>query len=174
MSELERASRTALDQKLLTDSGTLSPAEIGEKYGLSASDVTQRVTALLNSRDWLTLRQMEMRLLIEIEDIKNEARDRLRGMDDESYGQTLKAVTGLFTLVQNTIVSRKKDIQIDLDELTAHHARMFGQAFDIALDYVKRRVVENNDGIDADEVDGYVRNGLRLAAKSLEERVTEE
>lgn len=173
MSDVERADRTAFDQRLLAHAATLSPSEIGAKYGLSASDVASRITTLLDSRDWLTLRQMEMRLLLEVEDLKNEARDRLRDMDDESYGQTLKSVTGLLKLVSDTIVSRKKDVQIDLDELTAHHARMFGQAFDIALDYVKRRVVENHEEVDADEIDEYVRNGLRLAAKSLEEKVSD-
>lgn len=164
-SELE--SRSALDSKLLANARK-SPAEIAEITGLPAEVVAERISVLLESRDWLSDRQQERLLLEEIADLKDMVMDRVRFADEKDFAGIANVALRTLKLISERLDSRRKLVDADINEITAAQARVFGQAFDLALAHV---VGVLGDGIEPEVVDATVQDGLKLAARSLESNV---
>lgn len=163
-SELDRS---ALDSKLLANARK-SPAEIAVLTGLPAEVVAERISVLLESRDWLSDRQQERLLLEEIADLKDEVMGRVRNADDRDFAQVANVALRTLKLISERLDSRRKLVDADINEITAAQARVFGQAFDLALGHVVRVLGED---VDPELVDATVQDGLRLAAKSLDDNV---
>lgn len=171
--EIEKTQRTVLEQDLLRYAGRKSPAEIAEKYGLSAEEVARTITRLLDSRDWLSLRQQEMLMLIQLEDLKEDVYRRLTAMSDENYGPALNGFIKIFTLVSERIDSKKKDVAADIDAITSKHAAIFGNVFDRVLNGLTEWLVEEYPEIDDAEMNKRVGFLLENAAVQLEEQVSD-
>jgi hypothetical protein len=71
--------KSSLDEKLLL-LARRSPAEIAELTGLDAGYVAERVSFLLDSKDWLSDRQEERLLLVEAGGLKDKAFAMLDGV----------------------------------------------------------------------------------------------
>lgn len=159
--------RSALDAKLLANARK-SPAEIAEITGLPAGVVAERVSFLLESRDWLSDRQQERLLLEEIADLKDEVLSRLRGADDKDFAAVANVALRTLKLISERLDSRRKLVDHDIESITQAQARMFGEAFDLALNHVVKILGED---VEQELVDATVRDGLMLAARSLESNV---
>lgn len=164
-SELE--SRSALDSKLLANARK-SPAEISVLTGLPAEVVAERVSVLLESRDWLSDRQQERLLLEEIADLKDEVMFRMRSADEKDFAAVANVALRTLKLISERLDSRRKLVDADIESITQAQARVFGQAFDLALGHVVKVLGED---VDPELVDATVQDGLRLAAKSLDANV---
>ena len=167
--EVEKVSRSALDEKLLR-LARLSPVEIGEQTGLGAAAAAARIAELLESRDWLSDRQEERLLLVEASSLKDRAFAALDGVEGSEFAQVANVVLRSLKLVGERLDARRKLVDADLDRITSAHARMFGEAFDAALAHV---VSVLGDGVDPEVVDAAVADGLRAAGELLSKRVVE-
>lgn len=171
MSSVERSS---LDAKLLS-LARRSPVEIAELTGLDAGFVAARISELLESRDWLSDRQQERLLLEEVAELKDLVMDALRSSADSSeFVATASVALRTLKLIGERLDSRRKLVESDLEEITASQARLFGRAFDRALAYVVSKLVEGDVVPDAETVDAWVSDGLRLAARELDASVLSE
>lgn len=169
--EVEKVSRSrsALDEKLLR-LARLSPVEIGEQTGLEPAVVAARVAELLDSRDWLSDRQEERLLLVEAAALKDRAVAALDGVEGSEFAQVANVVLRSMKLMAERLDARRKLVDSDLDRITSSHARLFGEAFDVALAHV---VSVLGADVDPDVVDGAVADGLRAAGELLSKRVVE-
>lgn len=164
--------KSSLDERLL-GMARRSPAEIAELTGLDAGYVAERISFLLDSKDWLSDRQEERLLLIEAASLK----DRAFAMLDETSAQEFAGVANVvlksLRLVSDRLDARRKLVDDDLSRITAAHARVFASAFDAAL----RHIVSGFkafEGVPSDEeVDLLVEDGLRRAEGVLSEHVFE-
>ena len=162
-------SRSALDEKLLRYARR-SPVEIGELTGLPAEVVAARVAELLESRDWLSERQEERLLLVEAAALKDRAFEALDGVEGSEFAQVANVVLRSLKLVGERLDARRKLVDADLERLSLAHARMFGEAFDVALNHI---VGVLGADVDPAIVDAAVADGLRAAGELLSKRVVE-
>lgn len=169
MSEVAR--RSAVDSKLLS-LARKSPVEIGELTGLEPGFVAARVSELLESRDWLSDRQQERLLLEEIADLKDLVMDQVRQAGDVGeFAQVANVALRTLKLISERLDSRRKLIDADIASITAEQARIFGRAFDVAL----QDVVSSFKALEAvpedEDVDVLVQQALKKAVKVLDSDV---
>ena len=160
-------SRSAIDGKLLS-LARKSPEEIAELTGLDARFVAERISQLLESRDWLSDRQQERLLLEEIADLKDMVMERVKFADEREFANVANVALRTLKLISERLDARRKIVEADINEITAAQARVFGKAFDLALSHV---VTVLGSDVDPEVVDATVRDGLRKAAKSLESNI---
>lgn len=171
MSELER--RGAVDSKLLS-LARKSPEEIAELTGLDARFVAERISQLLESRDWLSDRQQERLLLEEIADLKDMIMERVRFADEKEFAGVANVALRTLKLISERLDSRRKLVDADIESITQSQARIFGKAFDLALSYVVTNFKALEEVPEDEVVDDFVREGLKLAAAELERNVASE
>lgn len=163
------SNRSAIDAKLLSYARK-SPEEIAELTGLDAKFVAERISQLLESRDWLSDRQQERLLLEEIADLKDMVMDRVRFADEKDFAGIANVALRTLKLISERLDARRKLVDADIESITAAQARVFGRAFNLALEHV---VDVLGADVDAEIVDATVADGLRKAARSLESNVAE-
>jgi len=167
--ELER---TNLDDKLLS-LARKSPTEIAEVTGLDAKYVAERISHLLDSKDWLTDRQEERLLLIEASDLKDRAFGMLQDVGPQEFAGVANVVLKSLRLVSERLDARRKLVDDDIMKITASHARIFAQAFDAALQYIVAGF-KAFDGVPSDDdVDDLVEQGLKRAGSVLDANIFE-
>jgi len=159
--------RSAIDAKLLSYARK-SPEEISELTGLDAKFVAERISQLLESRDWLSDRQQERLLLEEIADLKDLVMERVRFADEKDFAGVANVALRTLKLISERLDSRRKLVDADINEITAAQARVFGRAFNLALEHV---VGVLGSDVEPEIVDATVADGLKKAAKSLESSV---
>jgi hypothetical protein len=167
--ELER---TNLDEKLLS-LARKSPMEIAEVTGLDAGFVAERITYLLDSKDWLTDRQEERLILIEAATLKDKAFGMLEDVGPQEFAGVANVVLKTLRLVSERLDARRKLVDDDIHKITAAHAKIFAQAFDAALQYIIAGF-KAFDGVPSDEdVDDLVEQGLKRAGSILDANLFE-
>ena len=167
--ELER---TNLDEKLLS-LARKSPMEIAEATGLDAGFVAERITYLLDSKDWLTDRQEERLILIEAATLKDKAFGMLEDVGPQEFAGVANVVLKTLRLVSERLDARRKLVDDDIHKITAAHAKIFAQAFDSALQYIIAGF-KAFDGVPSDEdVDDLVEQGLKRAGSILDANLFE-
>ena len=171
MSEVERS---AVDARLLA-MARRSPQEIADATGLDARFVAERISFLLESRDWLSDRQQERLLLEEVSELKDLVMDAVRSSGDaKDFAATASVALRTLKLVGERLDSRRKLVEADINEITAAQARMFGKAFDKALSHVVERIKAVEVLPEPEHVDAWVADGLRLAVRELDSHVVAE
>jgi hypothetical protein len=164
--------KSSLDEKLLL-LARRSPAEIAELTGLDAGYVAERVSFLLDSKDWLSDRQEERLLLVEAGGLKDKAFAMLDGVGPQEFAGVANVVLKSLRLVSERLDARRKLVDSDIDRITAAHAKMFAEAFDAALRFIVAGF-KAFDGVPSDaDVDDLVEQGLRRAEGVLNEHIFE-
>lgn len=167
--ELER---TNLDEKLLS-LARKSPVEIAAATGLDAAYVAERISFLLDSKDWLTDRQEERLLLVEAASLKDKAFGMLDAVEMRDFASVANVVLRSLKLVSERLDARRKLVDDDITRITAAHAKVFAQAFDAALQHIVAGF-KAFDGVPADgEVDDLVEQGLKRAGSVLSANIFE-
>lgn len=164
--------RSSLDEKLLS-LARRSPQEIAEVTGLDAQYVAERISFLLDSKDWLSDRQEERLLLIEAASLKDKAFEMLDGTGPQEFAGVANVVLKSLRLVSDRLDARRKLVDDDIGKITRAHGKMFAEAFDTALRFIVDGF-KAFDGVPDDvEIDALVEQGLRKAENVLNEYIFE-
>ena len=167
--ELER---TNLDEKLLS-LARKSPQEIADLTGLEPKYIAERIAYLLDSKDWLNDRQEERLLLIEAAALKDRAFSMLQDVGPQEFAGVANVVLKSLRLVSERLDARRKLVDSDIQKITAAHAKIFAQAFDVALAYIVAGF-KAFEGVPSDEeVDDLVEQGLKRAGSVLDANIFE-
>jgi hypothetical protein len=140
-----------------------------EQLGLSEVDVAEAYDRLFGDDDWLTLRMEERLLLIEMSEVKDLIMDRLRDAPDDNFAAIANSATNNLKALGQRIDSRKRILDDDISKISQSNARLFGQAFDIALNHLREGIREVYPDLDDELVDSLVVEGLSIARKQLDE-----
>jgi len=167
--ELER---TDLDEKLLS-LARKSPVEIAEATGLDSKYVAERIAYLLDSKDWLTDRQEERLLLIEAGARKDKACGMLEDVGPQEFAGVANVVLKSLRLVSERLDARRKLVDDDIQKITAAHAKIFAEAFDVALAFIVAGFKAFEGVPSDDEVDDLVEQGLKRAGSVLDANLFE-
>lgn len=152
--------------RLLLKFARRSPGELEELTGVSAGECVERLGVLLGDGDWLSDRQEERLLLLELDGLKSrilEELDRVEGSGDfvAAAGVALRALRE----IGSRLDSRRRVVDDEIGRITQSQAVLFGRVFDLALREILGVVAP-----DVDEVvlEGVVAGALRSAARELE------
>ena len=168
--EIEKSS---LDARLLS-MARKSPQEIADATGLDARFIAERISQLLESRDWLTERQQERLLLEEVIDLKDKVMEMLELGDPRMFAANASVALKTMKLVSERIDARRKLVNQDINEITNAQARIFGKAFDVALQHIVSNMKKSDELPEPEDIDAWVSDGLRMAARELSEHVVSE
>jgi hypothetical protein len=166
--------KKSVSNQLLLRYANLSLNEIAQRTGFTPIEAGQRIAQLLDDRDWLSMRQKELLLISQLEEIIDDSRDRLSATDDEHYAAMANVVLRGMKEVGNRMSEMRKMINIDINEITAAHARIFGNAFDVATDYMTDAILEMDHTPTDAEIRELKREGMLLAKERLEQYLAEE
>ena len=159
--------RTNLDERLLS-LARRSPAEIAEVTGLDAGYVSERISYLLESKDWLTDRQEERLLLVEASALKDKAFAMLDSVGPNEFAGVANVVLRSLRLVSERLDARRKLVDEDIHKITEAHAKVFAMAFDVALHHI---VSGLRAEVEEEILQALVREGLTKAQRVLDEHV---
>ena len=112
--EVEVLSRNAVTEKLLAHARK-SLNEIHEITGLPVEELAERYSALFEERGWMTERQEERLLLIELGDVIADAKSKLKTAQIEDYASVARVVLQGMTLMANRMDARKKLVDDDIN-----------------------------------------------------------
>lgn len=160
-------------ERLLLKHSKKSLREISEITGIAVDQVQDKLNAMLDSKDWLTIRRQEVLLIEEMTDIISEARKRMENTSDEYYANIAMVALRGITSVAERLDAQRKAVNIDISKITEGNARVFGRAFDLALDHIVREV-ETRHALDHHWLIELRREGLVQAVQYLEDHTLEE
>lgn len=163
--------RSAIDTMLLGNAKK-SLSEISRLTGIPVADVSERLSVLLEDRGWRTDRQEERLLLIELEDLIEDSKQKLKDAQMSDYASIGRLVMSQMKFMMERIDNRRKLLDADLNQLTVNNARAFGSAYDIALSHVVKGLMMLHPEITLDEAQTLSREGLMLAKTELDKSVT--
>lgn len=164
--------RTAIDEKLLANARK-SIAELAELTGLADTDAAERLSRLLEDKGWMSERQDERYMLIELGDLITDARARLKSASDEDYAGIAKIVLGAMQQMADRWDKRKKLVEEDIEAITQANARTFSAAYAAAMDVVFQEWRQLAPDVELSEAEEYAmkRGALKAAGKVLEAKV---
>lgn len=165
-----REQRSAIDERLLRGARK-SIAELSEETGLDPEDIAERMSRLLEDRGWMSQKQEERYMLIELGTLIDDARDRLKTAEDKDWGTIAKIVLGSMTIMGERWDARAKLVDADIERITQSQARIFGEAFDIAQRHLIDGLMMLHSEITTDEITSLSREGLLLAKRELDASV---
>lgn len=151
-----------LDEILLdAAAGGKSGDEIERLTGIPAAQAVMHVKRLLASRDIWTELERKQLLLRELNELKDSlSRSALDAGDLDSARLLLKTLE----TIGKRLDAESRKVDVDLQRVTEHQARVMGRAFDVALDYMKRELAERYPQVSGSELDELAQAGL-VAAK---------
>lgn len=174
-SEVEKSEKKlSVSNTLLLRHANLSLHEIEQRTGIPAIEAGQRITELLDDRDWLSMRRQELLLISEMRNLVSDAKDRLEKADDDHYAQIANVALRGMNAIGARFDARRKLVEADITEITQAQGRIFGQAFDVALKHVIDSLMAENPAIEASHVRQLVREGMSKAEQKLEEYMNDE
>lgn len=169
--ELERVDYTK-SQRMLIKHAHLSPVEIEQKTGIPAIEAAQALAELLSNRSWLSMRQEERLLLIEMNDLVVELKERLANVaDDEAYAKLAKVVVDALGGIGDRLDAQRKNVDVDIAEIERAQAHVFGRAYDSALKYIEEKLVDEHPDVTPGEIHGLRYEAMQRAKSELEEHV---
>lgn len=168
--DAEKEKRSAIDEKLLSNARS-SIAELSKLTGLEPEDVAERMGHLLEDRGWMTERMQERFMLIELGDLIADSKKRLANTDDENYAGIAKITLGAMQQMADRWDKRRQLVEADIEKITLAHARLFGRAFDAALEHVTDGLKILHPEITDEEISALVEEGLDQSRFMLEEKI---
>lgn len=165
-----REKRNASTQ-LLLDNARKSLEEVAELTGMSTSEVAEKYARLYEDRGWMTERMEERHMLIELGDVLEDAKTRLKNVSDDNYASVARIVLGTLAQMFARIDARKKMVDDDISQITRANARDFGEVYDMALNHVVYGLRKLHPDITDDEVLILSREALVKAKDRLNSKV---
>lgn len=108
--EIEHLDQSRVDELIWKHIGLKSVRDIAEMTGLKPEEVLRRKNELLDGIDVLTVREKQARILVELDGMSREMRERARNTVDEfASGMVNSAVAALKTMLQQLDRLQKQD-----------------------------------------------------------------
>lgn len=122
--DAERKARNALDE-LLIRNARKSPEEIEEKTGVPAREAMERLGYLLTARDWMTERQEEKLLIMELGDLIDDVKRRLEYVSEQYYSDTANVALRGYEAIGKRMDARAAITEAEMAEITRIQAEVY-------------------------------------------------
>lgn len=122
--EAERKQRSAVDE-LLIRNARKSPEQIEAMTGIPADQAMERLGMLLRSRDWMTEKQEKRLLLIELGDLIEDVKGRLRDVSEQYYADTANVALRGYEQIGKRLDAQTAITEEEMAEITRVQAEVY-------------------------------------------------
>lgn len=147
--------------------GVKSLKAIADETGLSRDQVIRIRTELLDGVDVLTESQARTKLLVELESMVYEARDRAKTTDDEYYAGMNNAAVSAIKAIQAERQRMSKENKDKIDQLNQMRVRELLRLIDTSVASTLHEIADTHD-LDEKELFKVFQSHLKPAAAILE------
>ena len=157
-----------LDRRLLRNARK-SPAEIELLTGIPAAEVAERLSALLDQRNWRDDLMEEKLLLVQAQDLIHDLQTRLTSAEDtEAYVALARVLTTNVKMLLDQIERRRKNVDSDLQRVTVAQAQLMANAITIAAERAVLELEKMFPEVPSETVRSAFEGGIPEAIKLLE------
>lgn len=150
--DIEHLDQERVDELIWKHAGLKPVREIASLTGLKPEEVLRRKNELLESVDVLSIQQKRQRLLIELDGMARDARERAQGASDEFYAGTINASTGAIKTMLSELARQEKADQSKVESL---NQKRVSELVSLMREVVDISVVEIASKNELDEDDLY-------------------
>lgn len=150
--EIEHLDQSRVDEIIWKHVGLKSVREISEMAGVKPEEVLRRKNELLEGIDVLSIQQKRQRLLIELDGMARDARERAKNTVDEFYAGTVNASAGAIKTMLNELSRMEKQDSAKIDAL---NQKRVSELVALIREVVDVSVVEIATQHNLDEADLY-------------------
>ena len=147
--------------------GTRPLKQIAEETGLDRDQIIRIREELLSSVDDLTIQQKRQKLLVELESLAYEARDRAQGMPDEFYSGAINSSVSAIKAVQAELARMAKADDGKIEALNQMRIRELLRLIDTTVAHTLEEISQEHD-LPVEELQAIFTKHLRPAAQELE------
>lgn len=149
--------------------GVKSAREIAELAGVSPDVVLRVKRDLLDEVDDLTIQEKRLRIVVELDQMARETRERAQRVDDEFFSGAINSSVNALKAVLAELARMEKSDTSRVEALNALRTRELLMLINVAVRGSLQEIAENY-GLDEDDLFSIFRKHLRPAAEELEAR----
>lgn len=150
--EIEHLDQGRVDELIWKHIGLKSVREIASLTGLKPEEVLRRKNELLDGVDVLSIQQKRQRLLIELDGMARDARERASGASDEFFSGAINASTGAIKTMLGELARQEK---ADTSKVETLNQKRVSELVSLMREVVDISVVEIAAKHELDEEDLY-------------------
>ncbi len=170
---VERKARSALDE-LLIRNARKSGDELEEITGIPAKQALERLGILLRTRDWMTERQEERLLILELSDLIDDVKVRLETVSEQYYSDTANVALRGYEAIGKRMDARLAVTEAEMAEITRVQAEMYietlNELVQRTVEYIAEVMPDMDPGVEDAFIAGFQRN-LQPAYEKISARV---
>ena len=173
--EEERRKRSHID-RLILKNARQSLDDIAQLTGMEPADVAMRLETILRSRDYLTDRQEERLLILEMGDLIDDMRGRMEGAHDDNYADIANVTLRGYEAIAKRLDARRKLAELDISEITRAQGELFLSIVLEAVNIVASELEETHPDASWDiraEIEASFARALPAARDEVNRRVRE-
>lgn len=165
--EIEHLDQGRVDELIWKYIGLKSVREIASLTGIKPEEVLRRKNELLDGVDVLSIQQKRQRLLIELDGMARDARERASGASDEFYAGTINASTGAIKTMLSELARQEKQDSGKIEALNQLRIRELLRLVDATVARSVREIASTHDLEEAELMEVF-QGHLVEAARELE------
>lgn len=158
--QAERKARSAMDVLLLRNARK-SGEELEEITGIPANEAMERLAFLLRTRDWMTERQEERLIIIELSDLIDDVKGRLEHVSEQYYSDTANVALRGYEAIGKRMDARLAITEAEMGEITRVQAELYIETLNKlvqkTMDYVAEVYPDLDTGMEDTIVAGFQR-----------------
>lgn len=165
--EIEHLDQSRVDELIWRHAGLKPVRDIAEMTGLKPEEVLRRKNELLDGVDVLSIEQKRQRLLIELDGMARDARDRAQKASDEFYAGTVNAASGAIKTMLAELARMQKQDSGKIEALNNMRVKELLRLVDFTVARSVREIATTHD-LDETELMEVFQGHLVEAARELE------
>lgn len=165
--EIEHLDQSRVDELIWKHIGLKSVREISAMAGIKPEEVLRRKNELLDGIDVLSIQQKRQRLLIELDGMARETRERAARVSDEFFSGAINASTGAIKTMLQELSRMEKQDSGKIEALNQMRVRELLKLVDFTVARSVREIASTHD-LDETELMEIFQGHLVEAARELE------
>ena len=166
--ELEHIDRDRIDKAIWKSIGIKSVRQIADETGLKPEEVLRRKNELLDEVDVLSIQQKRQRLLIELDGMARDARERAANTVDEFYSGMLNSSVAAIKTMLTELARMERQDSGKIEALNNLRIRELLRLIDVTVARAVTEIANTHDLEEAELMEVF-QGHLVEAAREVEE-----
>lgn len=165
--EVELQDQDRIDSVIWRYVGVKSTREIADIAGVSPAEVLRRTNELIDSVDALSIQQKRQKLLIELDGMARDAREKAVSVSAEFYAGTINAAVGAIKTMLTELARMERQDSGKVEALNQMRVKELLRLVDSTVKMTLAEIAQEH-GLDEDELMEVFQGHLVEAARELE------
>lgn len=166
--ELELIDQDRIDKAIWKSIGIKSVRQVADETGLKPEEVLRRKNELLDEVDVLSIQQKRQRLLIELDGMARDSRDRAANTVDEFYSGMLNSSVAAIKTMLTELARMERQDSGKIEALNNLRIRELLRLIDVTVSRAVTEIANTHD-LEEDELMEVFQGHLVEAAREVEE-----